>query len=398
MEQENSIIFSLLGEFAWREGTASEWSRFGDEKIGKKLSEFFSFLIVSHKREVASSELIDLFWSDKGSNPANSLKNYILKTRALLKTMFPEREELIVTKRGRYAWRSDINIELDTEKFVALCTERPNMPENERLFCLMDAIRLYTGDMLPGIDAEWVQVLRTYYHSMFIDACKEALDLLKEHERWNDVAYVSSRAYSLDPDSEEFTLAFMLSMIKLGQPARAREHYESYKQILWNNQGLTPSKEIDDLYAEAEKESNLPALSREEIVQLIMQEDEDDKKAILCSFTVFRKITSLEIRVCQREGVASSIAIISTGVSDKLPPTTDIKRLERVLKDGLRASDSFSRLNAATYLVLLSGANEENGIRVMERLDRQLHKLYPRSTMRLQYQVIQLTSQSVIEA
>ena len=221
----------------------------------------------------------------------------------------------------------------------------------------------------------------------------EALELLKVRERWNDVAFVSSSAYAIDQDTEEFSLSFMLAMIKLGQPARAIDHYDTYKQMLWNVYGLTPGKEMEDLYRQAEEASNIPALSSDEIVQLILHEDEYERKAMLCSFTVFRRVTSLETRICQRDGIASSIAILSTGVADKLPPTTDIKRLERVLRDGLRASDSFARLNAATYVVLLSGANEENGMRVMERLDRQLHKLYPRSLMRMQYQVIQLTAQ-----
>ena len=393
LSKENTIMFSVLGEFAWREGTAQEWTRNNGELNGKKLGEFITYLILSHKRELPTSELISIFWSDGGSNPANSLKNYVLKTRNLLKTMFPERDDLLVSKRGRYAWNSEINIELDTERFSALCNETPGMPELQRLNNLMDAIRLYAGDLLPGLEADWAQAMRTYYHALFVDACREALELLKVRERWNDVAFVSSSAYAIDQDTEEFSLSFMLAMIKLGQPARAIDHYDTYKQMLWNVYGLTPGKEMEDLYRQAEEASNIPALSSDEIVQLILHEDEYERKAMLCSFTVFRKVTSLETRICQRDGIASSIAILSTGVADKLPPTTDIKRLERVLRDGLRASDSFARLNAATYVVLLSGANEENGMRVMERLDRQLHKLYPRSLMRMQYQVIQLTAQ-----
>lgn len=390
MGHAETIAFSLFGGLTLRRNAAGEPARSECEMIGKKLSEFFCFLIVNHGREIPSSELIDLFWAKNGKNPANSLKNYIFKVRAHLKKMFPEYDDVLVTVRGGYAWNGNISLDLDTERFASLCRECPNKPDNERLEDLMAAIRLYTGDMLPDVNSDWVQMPRTYYRSMYIDACRETLGLLAEQGRWSEAAYVSSRAYSFDPDPEEFSISFMQSMIKLGQPARAREHYEAYRQMLWNELGIMPSEKIDELFIEAGSR-NAAALSRGEMIRLITQADVSEDKAELCSFTEFRRIAALEIRACRRYGAAASLAVISTGISDDLPPAAEQRRLERVLADGLRSGDSFARLDPVTYAAILPGADEKTGARVMEKIDRRLHKLYPRSKLHLQYQVIQVT-------
>ena len=56
------------------------------DKLGKKALSFLQYLIVNHGRNISSEELMEQFWPEAdSSNPANSLKNMMFKTRSLLK-------------------------------------------------------------------------------------------------------------------------------------------------------------------------------------------------------------------------------------------------------------------------------------------------------------------------
>ena len=87
MEEKTVLQFDLLGTFVCKEMEGSQ-VRVRDipDKLGKKSLSFLQYLIVNHGRNISSEELIERFWPETDiSNPANSLKNMMFKTRQLLK-------------------------------------------------------------------------------------------------------------------------------------------------------------------------------------------------------------------------------------------------------------------------------------------------------------------------
>ena len=78
-----------------------------------------------------------------------------------------------------------------------------------------------------------------------------------------------------------------------------------------------------------------------DILKLVSEgEPEEEAKAFLCTFSVFQSIVALEKRHMARSGEASSIALVSLG--NQVTPTTDARRLERVLMEGLRTGAPIS--------------------------------------------------------
>ena len=71
-------------------------------------------------------------------------------------------------------------------------------------------------------------------------------------------------------------------------------------------------------------------------------------------------------------------------------PTTDTRRVERVLLNALRAGDPFTKLSMGSFAVLLPTASEENAWKVMERVKKDFHVTYPRSRAELQCRVYPL--------
>lgn len=147
--------FELLGAFSC--GSTEEEKTKNSELIngmGKKVRSFLQYLIVNHTRSVSSEELIDQFWADNSRNPANALRNMLFKARQLLREMFPEGEDMLLTLQDCYSWNPAIRLSLDVEEFEELCVRAREEAEEERCSLLRQAVALYGGEFLAGNDAE----------------------------------------------------------------------------------------------------------------------------------------------------------------------------------------------------------------------------------------------------
>ena len=395
MKEKAVLQFDLLGTFACRQNKDGQAAgSVISEKVGKKALSFLQYLIVNHGRNISTEELIEQFWPEAdSSNPANSLKNMMFKTRQMLKTMFPSQENLIVTLQGCFAWNQSAQIEVDAEKFEQLCLEvRKRSGENyvEGLLC---AAALYKGDFLPGNDSEWALSLRRYYQTLYLDICKMALPLLQERERWTEMIGICEQASGAAAGTDTFLAYEMQALIAMGQPEQAVSAYEAFREMLWEEFEIEPTEQREQIYLLAEGMCQ-NHVDESDILRLVA-EQEVEGRAFFCTFGVFRSIVALERRHLERSGKSSVLLLVSLG--NKVTPTTDSRRLERILEEGLRTGDPIARLNAGSYLLMLTGATEENARIVMERLYRAFHKTYSHSKACISFRTFPLEPQKTVE-
>lgn len=381
-EETCTIHFELLGSFSCRE------SRDGEKKntaAGRKVMSFLQYLIVNHARDLSSEELIRQFWGEESSDPANALKNMIYKVRSLLKGMLPDKENLLVTLPGCYAWNPACRLELDSEAFEQACLEVRKYAGDAYLEMLMKATSLYKGDFLQGNDDEWALSLRRYYQTLYLDLCKMALPLLQKEERWTEMIGLCEQAQGVDFGLDTFIVYQMQALISMGQPERAVQVYQSFREQLWQEFEIEPTEQVEQIHMLAESMCRSD-VDGQDILKLVAEGEPDaEAKAFLCTFSVFRSIVALEKRHMARSGETSSIAIVSLG--NQVTPTTDARRLERVLMEGLRTGDPVARLDAGSYILMLTGASEKSAWTVMDRLNRTFHKVYSHSRACISYRV-----------
>lgn len=364
---------------------------FSVTRMGKKQQAFLVYLIMNHSRKFSSHELIDCFWSDDGKDPANSLKNMMHKTRTLLRNIFPDMGDVIVTCPGGYEWRHDLEIEVDTDQFERVYHDAKSMPIDLAASAEQQAFDLYTGDILPGASLDWLDHRNTYYQTIFIDICKSLAMRRLESELWNDAIYICEKAYQLAPEMEEFTICQMQALINLGMPNQAIKHYEDYCVQLWKNYSLHPSNAVEQVHSLAQHALYDSQDTIEKIVTELSTLTEQ-RRSFLCSLPIFRNIVQLELRQMLRSHQPSSLAVLKLQNLQATPPSpTDIRRLERVLLDSLRTGDPFTRLNQGAFILLLPGASEENTLKVMARIKDNFYSAYPRSTVTLQHKVFPLS-------
>ena len=377
MEEDNVIRYGLLGSFSYGDsGTVL--------RAGKKALSFLQYMIVHHDRSISCEELIEQFWPENNSSsPSNALRYMLYKVRTLLENIFPEQEDLLQTFQGCYAWNPQVRLVLDSEQFETACLEARKTAGEEQLQRLLDAAALYRGDFLASNDSEWALVLRQYYRGLFLDVCKTALPLLHKKEKWTELLAICGQGYRIDFAMEEFTVYQMRALIALGQPEQAMETYEAFREKMFQEFEILPSETVEQLYTLAvglrKKDMGVPDIFR------LVCEDDREQKAFFCTFEVFQNIVALEKRHLERSGQSSALVIVSLG--EQAVPATDARRLERVLLDGLRAGDPVARLDAGSYILMLTGASVENARIVMGRVDCSFHSTYRYSRARISYWV-----------
>jgi len=388
----NKLCFKLFGNI-YVLTDERQWKPAADYSVthmGKKQQAFLAYLILNHSRKFSSSELIDAFWSNDGKDPANSLKNMMHKTRTLLRSIYPDMDDVIVTCSGGYEWRHDLQIEVDTDQFEQLYREAKSLPTGEAYSTEQQAFDLYTGEILPGTSLDWLDHRNTYYQTIYIDICKSLALRQLENEHWNDALYICEKAYRLAPEIEEFTICQMQALINLGMPNQAIKHYEDYTVQLWKNYNLHPSNAVEQVHSLAQHTLYETQDTIEKVVNELCSLTEQ-RRSFLCSLPIFRNLVQLELRQMIRSKQPSSLAFLTLKNLQSAPPSpTDIRRVERVLLDGLRTGDPFTRLNQGSFIVLLPGASEENSHKVMARIKDAFYSAYPRSSVTLQHNIYPL--------
>ncbi len=396
VEKRECLYFELLGAFTCREIKGErEKECVIPDKPGKKALSFMQYLVANHGRNISSEELIEQFWPETESrDPANALKNRMFKTRNLLKTMFPGRENMLLTLQGCYGWNSGVVMETDVERFEQICLEVRKRSGEEYLEALLEAVSLYKGDFLPGNDSSWAVSLRRYYQTLFMDVCRMALPLLQERERWTEIINISEQASGVDISADSFITYQMQALIAMGQPEQAVKAYGAFRERLWEEFEIEPAEAVEQIYllAEGMCQNNV---DMGDILKLVAEGEFDDR-AFFCTFGVFQNIVALEKRHLARSGGDSALLHVSLG--NKVTPTTDARRLERILLEGLRAGDPVARLDAGSYILMLAGASEEKARLVMERLDRAFHKIYSHSRACISFRVFPLKGEALQRA
>ncbi len=378
MSERKSLHFELLGSFSC-EGAAP--------KSGRKVLSFLQYLIVHHERNISAAELIEEFWPERSDAPANALRRMLLRARKLLKELYPEAEELLLTLPGCYAWNPEVCLTLDTKRFEDACLEAGRKKREEQTEALLAAVSLYKGDFLSANDSGWVMAPRQYYRTLYIDACKTLLPLLEKEERWIEVMAVCEQAYEIDFSVEDFTFCQMQALIALNQPEQAVEKYENFRNRMLEEFQIEPSGRVEKLCTLA-KGLRKKDLGISEIFALLSEEDPVGS-AFFCTFEMFQSIVSLERRHLLRSKGNSMLIIVRLGKESV--PAADVRRLERVLLEDLRAGDPVARLEAGSYIFLLTGADAENARMVISRLDRDFHRIYRRSEAHITYHMENLS-------
>lgn len=383
---ESDLLVTMFGNFSIRQNDADEevavLSKLGGRS--RRLWILIAYLIINRENGVSGSELIDLLWPDvDASNPQTRLQNNISRARAVLDNgSFDDPKDLIRFEDGLYWWAPDRETVLDVDIFEKAVRSLGNEITPDKVDYALEVCDLYQGDFLAqATDEAWCTNLNIYYRSLFTSFALRLLDALKAEDRNSDIKRLCLKVIDLDPTIEEFNISLMEALIADGSPSKAIDHYEHIKTVFHDIYGVQVSPEIEVQRNIALEVMYGNKVSKHAILDYFKDIDLDDG-AFFCNAVTFREIVQLHIRMLQRSGDTSQLVAIEFGSPNKANVATEknianMKRLEQVIQKTLRSGDPFTKMGRDIFLLLLPGANAENGGMITRRLIDKYHTEFP---------------------
>lgn len=385
-----TVYINMLGEFSI---TIDNQTINDQNNQSKKPWSLLEYLITFRNREVSPSELIELIWGDEdSSNPNGALKTLMFRSRKLLTPLGFPPQNLLVQRRGSYAWSQEVTTIADIDLFEALTTKAVNSHDtaSEQLDSCLKALDLYKGDFLPKSDWEtWVVPISTYYHSLYQKIAHHAIDLLLETENYSKIVDLCQKATQIDPYDENLHFHLIQALFKSGQQHAALEHYNHTVDMLYSEFAITPSEKLKSLY-KVIRDTEHGITTDLSIIQDSFLEEGMQGGAFFCEYTVFKDIYQLESRAIERTGDSIYLCVLTLGdINGTLLQQPFLNKGMDALGDAIRSSlrrgDTYSRFSVSQYMILLPTSTYENGELVLKRIIQNFHKLYTRKNMTVNY-------------
>lgn len=347
------------------------------EGSGKnKVIYFFEYLVANRHRAVPQSELIDVILGDDNcTNPTNTLKNLAYRTRRLLGDVGLPEKECIYCRSGAYGFSQTIECVIDAEEFDTMANIAKNSSSEKRqLSCALKAIKVYDGDYLPASYSQgWVLPLTVSYQNKFTFVVKRATELLFKEKNYEKILKITEKAIALYPYNEEFHIARIKTLYEMGNIKGAISDYESISALLFDELGVNPSPELQEIYLKATTNIDNFASSAKDALHNILS-DEVESGAYYCNYHMFANTCRFLERQIQRNGQSAYLMLCTLTTRDNgVISTEDIQKItasfHKSIRISLRKSDIYTRCSPSQFLVLLMGTNLENAKKTMHRVE-----------------------------
>jgi ATP/maltotriose-dependent transcriptional regulator MalT/DNA-binding SARP family transcriptional activator len=158
-------------------------------------------------------------------------------------------QDVLVFASDVYMLGFKVSTWYDVAEFEAFAKQaaNPSLTSEERIEAWRQAIGLYKGPFLDGVDMEWAIVRRSELESIYRNG-------LVQLARWelNRLRFIEARHWyeellRLDPYYDEAQIGLIHCQLQAGLVSEARASYLSYKKRLASDLGVPPSAPLRDL-------------------------------------------------------------------------------------------------------------------------------------------------------
>ncbi len=322
---EEKIQIKMLGEFTitYGDNVVSD-----SDNRSKKVWTLLEYLIAFHNKDISQAALIDLLWSDeKSDDPFNSLKTLLHRARVLLDKLEYPNSKMILHRRDSYSWNNSLPFEIDIEVFDNLCKEvtAPELSDGERQVLYEKALDMYKGEFLPKNNSDsWAISLATHYQNAYTNLVYDYCELLAGQAAYERIIEVCNTAVTFDPYDERLHYLLIDALYRSGQQKKSIQQYQAVISMFYDKFGLTPSKELTNLYQEIVKTENATEIDLN-VIQNDLREHNAVRTAYQCEYSVFQNLYRIEARAAARSGLSVFLCLItlsSTARKDAAAHTT----------------------------------------------------------------------------
>ena len=219
-------------------------SRFASRAPSARQRELIAFLVLHARRSaVPRQRIAGALWPE--SNDAQALTN-LRRELHHLRDAWPALEALIDVGSRTLAWRDDAGVRVDLVAFeqaadLGLAGDRS---------ALSDAARLYQGELLPDLSAEWIEPDRERLRLRAKSVLLRLIATLEQERAYGGAIEHAQQLSRLDPLEEQAWCTLMRCHARRGDRATALHLYQQWAAILKRELGAQPSAAARATYRE----------------------------------------------------------------------------------------------------------------------------------------------------
>ena len=209
-------------------------------------------LLVDPERPVPLESLVDRVWGDRPpAGVRNVVHTYITRLRrafARVSAELPEPIGLVRSPAG-YLVSTDLGA-VDLVRFRRLLksAQQERLGDQERSALLQQALRMWRGDALGGMQSDWAARARETLRQLHHEALSQWADAEIRLERPGAVVAELRAALLTDPLSEQLCERLMLALYLDGRSVDALDYYQSMRRLIAKELGTDPSRRLQRLY------------------------------------------------------------------------------------------------------------------------------------------------------
>jgi ATP/maltotriose-dependent transcriptional regulator MalT/DNA-binding SARP family transcriptional activator len=235
IDQTYSVqVNTLGGESILRNGIAvpsSAWR-------ASRAREFFLYLILEGPQTRDAISLA--FWPDSSIKAVRSnFHTTLYRARQALG------DNVVMFEDDRYRINPEIELTCDAliveENVRQARVLRPVDPVAEDLF--RRAIELYRGDLLPSMDAPWIDLHRERLFELFMEALHGAGQCARARQGQREAITLFLRALEHDPYRENIHRALLATYAEFGETVQVVRHFRKMQDLFQRDLGISPSPE-----------------------------------------------------------------------------------------------------------------------------------------------------------
>ncbi|MCR5421316.1 MAG: hypothetical protein K6E98_09930 [Lachnospiraceae bacterium] len=320
----------------------------------RKTKLFLCYLLLNKDKAISHKELFELLWSGEDyANPGTALRTLLYRYRALVESSgIDALYNSIISRRGAYQWNPDLAVSIDIYDFESAVDNAMGYigEERRKAELLKDAMKLYTGNLLPDSNEEhWVVPKAVNLRDRYISAVLEYIEIIKQEGKYSEIIDVCNKVQEFIPVSLDIENEMNLAIQKGLESEEQRDEYNMFR-------------------AAAKDMNRIIGGVREE-----METDTSENTAFVCEYDMFREVYRLQRRLLMRTGETMflTMATLRSRIKDRHEPLKNERAMNALLeccKHELRMGDSICRYSDDQYAIMFPVDSYENAVKVMERV------------------------------
>jgi DNA-binding SARP family transcriptional activator len=213
------------------------------QPVSARQQELIAFLVV-HARSgpIQRQRVSGSLWPE--SSDVQALTNLRRELHHLQRS--PKLHALVDLGSRTLAWREAASALVDVTSFE---TAADRGLEDDRV-ALLEAARLYKGDLLPGCASEWIAAARERLRQRAQHVLSRLVGLLESARSFGEAIEHAQHLLRLDPLDEQAWCALMRCHARRGERATALHLYQQCTALLRKDLGIEPSAQTRLTYRE----------------------------------------------------------------------------------------------------------------------------------------------------